>query len=153
MTLLHQDDVDRTMPTFEEWTPLHYACDSNMVEEVEFLFQNPYVDVNAADLRNGCTPLHYVCGWCAIPIVKRCSGVTTSCVDERLKTPWERRPKKQHEEAFNKRIEELEQILKARGAHGNLKALSIKTRTCYLCYINVSRLWMDDLLQNGQFLL
>ena len=129
MKLLHRDDVDPTMPTFEGWTPLHYACDSQMAEEVAFLLQNPYVDVNAVELHNGCTPLHYACGRCAIPIVKLLlerDDIDVNIVDAKLKTPWDRRPKKQHEEAFNKRIEELERILKARGAHGNLKAFEHK---------------------------
>ena len=62
------------MPTFEGWTPLHYACGSNMVEEVEFPLQNPYGDVSAVELRNGCTSLHCACGRRAIPIVKLLLG-------------------------------------------------------------------------------
>lgn len=125
MKLLRRDDVDQTIATVEGWTPLHYACDSQMEEEVAILIKNPEVDVNAVEGRNGCTPLHYATGRCAIPIVKllfQRDDIDVNVVDMKLKTPWDRRPKRQHEEAFNKRIDELEEILRARGAHGNLKA-------------------------------
>ena len=89
MKLLHLDDVDPTMPTFEGWTPLHYACDSNMVEEVEFLLENPDVD---AILSNSVTGAHHCTTHvgCAIPIVKLLLGrddIDVNIVEEKLKTP------------------------------------------------------------------